>query len=120
MVKCRDSNQENEGSDALTKGGARKAVSDSIDPTIPMEFDIQGAKLSAVTQATYRGILERKPRNERGAELQKTTYNEYAGKQSLTSQVTWPHPVSLLAFHILPPSTSRFPVTASGKFKPSN
>ena len=92
MVKGRDSNQENEGSDALTKGGARKAVSDPIDPTIPMEFDIQGAKLSAVTQATYRGILERKPRNERGAELQKTTYNEYAAKQSLTSQVTWPHP----------------------------
>ena len=77
MVKGRNGNQGNEGSDTLTKGGARKAVSDSLDPTIPMEFDIQGAKLSAVTQATaYRRILERKPRNERGAEQQKTAYNE--------------------------------------------
>ena len=34
-----------------------------MDLTIPVEFDIQRAKLSSITQATvtaYRGILERK------------------------------------------------------------
>jgi ribonuclease HI len=51
----------NEESDRLAKEGATKQNPDRLDLEIPAEFDIQGAKLSTLTQAkAYRGILEKK------------------------------------------------------------
>jgi ribonuclease HI len=50
----------NEESDRLAKQGANKPVPDALNLDIPAEFDTQGAKLTALTQAkAYRGILER-------------------------------------------------------------
>jgi ribonuclease HI len=67
-VKGHSGNQGNDESDALAKEGARKDLQDELDLSIPKEFDIQGAKLSTITQATaYRGIMERKPTREREA-----------------------------------------------------
>jgi ribonuclease HI len=58
-VKGHDGILGNEGSDALAKQGANKRHPDPLDLEIPAEFDIQGAKLPTLTQATaYRGILQ--------------------------------------------------------------
>jgi len=58
-VKGHDGIEGNEESDKLAKEGAGKDEEDHIDLTIPNEFDIQGAKLSMLTQAiAYRGIKE--------------------------------------------------------------
>ena len=60
-VKGHDGVQGNEASDALAKQGADKDRPDPMNLEIPDEFDIQGAKLSTLTQATaYKGILARK------------------------------------------------------------
>jgi hypothetical protein len=67
---------------------------DHIDLSIPMEFDIQGEKLIALTQATaYRGIMERKPKREREAakvNLQRTreAVGEYCGAHE-TNETIW-------------------------------
>lgn len=67
-VKGHNGDQGNEGSDALAKEGAQKEHPDNIDLAIPKEFDVQGAKLSTITQAiAYRGIIESKPLQERDA-----------------------------------------------------
>ncbi len=56
----------NEESDRLAKQGANKLQVDILDLDIPVEFDLQGAKLATLTQAkAYRGILERKNINPR-------------------------------------------------------
>jgi len=48
----------NEESDKLAKEGANKRTPDVLDLNIPVEFDIQGAKLSTLTQAkAYKGIM---------------------------------------------------------------
>ena len=58
-VKGHDGDQGNEGSDALAKQGENKQTLDTLNLEIPLEFDIQGAKLPTLTQATaYKGILE--------------------------------------------------------------
>jgi len=60
-VKGHDGIQGNEGSDALAKQGANKRTPDLLNLEIPIDFDIQGVKLSTLTQATaYKGILEQK------------------------------------------------------------
>jgi len=60
-VKGHNGIQGNEGSDVLVKQGANKRNTDPLNLDIPKEFDVQGAKLSTLTQATaYKGILERK------------------------------------------------------------
>ena len=47
----------NEESDKLAKEGANKDEADSLPLYIPKEYDLQGAKLSTLTQATaYKGI----------------------------------------------------------------
>ena len=73
-VKGHDGIQGNEGSDALAKQGANKRHPDPLNLEILTEFDVQGAKLPTLTQATaYRGILERKepePRNTTEKHLQ--------------------------------------------------
>ena len=56
----------NEQSDRLAKLGASKENEDEIILDIPDHFDIQGAKLSAITQAiAYKGIHERKKKDQR-------------------------------------------------------
>ena len=53
--------QGNEESDKLAKEGAGKEIGDAISTHIPIEFDLQGAKLATLTQAVaYKGIRERK------------------------------------------------------------
>jgi len=68
-VKGHNGTQGNEGSDALVKQGANKQNPNPLNLDIPKEFNVQGAKLFTLTQATaYKGILERKK-----AELRKTS-----------------------------------------------
>ena len=66
----------NKESDRLAKQGASKPDPDPLNLEIPMEFDTQGAKLAALTQAkAYRGILERinpEPRQTTERNLQLT------------------------------------------------
>ena len=60
-IKGHDGNPGNEASDALAKQGANKRLPDPLNLKIPEEYDIQGARLPTLTQATaYKGILERK------------------------------------------------------------
>ena len=62
-VKGHNGNLGNEESDRLAKEGADKDIPDIVDLAIPKEYDIQGAKLAALTQAlAYKGIQERKAR----------------------------------------------------------
>jgi len=47
----------NEESDKLAKEGAMKRTTDELSLSVPIEFDLQGAKLETLSQATaYRGI----------------------------------------------------------------
>jgi hypothetical protein len=59
--------QGNKESDLLAKQGAEKPNADDLNLEIPIDFDLQGTKLSTLTQAkVYRGILEKRevtPRN---------------------------------------------------------
>ena len=56
----------NEESDRLAKEVAMKEDADDLDLEIPDSFNIQGAKLAALTQAVaYRGVMETKPRPPR-------------------------------------------------------
>ena len=60
-TKGHDGDPGNEASDQLAKEGAARDTPDTLDLEIPKEYDLQGAKLMALTQAkAYRGILERK------------------------------------------------------------
>jgi ribonuclease HI len=93
-VKGHNGNQGNEGSDALAKEGAQKAIPDILDLSIPKEFDVQGAKLCTITQAiAYKGIIESKPQRERETatrNLQRTrdAVNDYCGSQE-TNETIW-------------------------------
>ena len=56
-VKGHSGDHGNEESDKLAKEGARKVIPDDLDLQVPAEFIVQGAKLSAMTQAlAYRAI----------------------------------------------------------------
>ena len=56
----------NKESDHLAKQGANKNNPDTLDLTIPMEFDLSGAKLATLTQAkAYKGIQQLKNRGPR-------------------------------------------------------
>jgi hypothetical protein len=70
-VKGHNGTQGNEESDRLAKQGVDKQEADELDLSIPREFDLQGAKLSTLTQAkAYRGILEQKSINQRNSTTQ--------------------------------------------------
>jgi hypothetical protein len=75
-VKGHDGILGNEESNCLTKQGANKLIADELDLEILIEFNLQGAKLATLTQATaYRGIMEKKnttPRNSATRNLQLT------------------------------------------------
>ena len=65
-VKGHNGNQGNEESDALAKRGAKKEMPDELDLTIPTEFNIQGTKMSTITQAiAYQGIMTWRPQRDR-------------------------------------------------------
>ena len=65
-VKGHNGELGNEQSDKLAKEGANKAEIDEISLTIPDHFDLQGAKLTEITQAiAYKGIYERDHKEER-------------------------------------------------------
>ena len=58
-VKGHQGNLGNEECDKLAKEGANKNEIDQLSLNIPREYDLQGAKLAALTQATtYKGIQE--------------------------------------------------------------
>jgi ribonuclease HI/exonuclease III len=70
-VKGHNGDIGNEKSDELAKEGMNKETPDTISLEIPEKFDVQGAKLSKISQATaYQGIKESKPPKKR-----KTTTN---------------------------------------------
>ena len=85
-VKGHEGNLGNEESDKLAKEGAHKATPDVLNLDIPRNFDLQGAKLSTLSQAmAYRGIQERKPPYTRPSteeNLQRTrdAISAYSGK----------------------------------------
>ena len=61
-VKGHSGNEGNEQSDILAKEGASKNEPDNLSLEIPLEYDLQGAKLSTMTQAlAYKGIRTRNP-----------------------------------------------------------
>ena len=63
-VKGHSGNLGNDESDQLAKEGAQKDAPDNIDLQTPAEFNVQGAKLSAMTQAlAYKGIRQKKKLN---------------------------------------------------------
>ena len=65
-VKGHDGDVGNEQSDRLAKLGASKSEPDEISLNVPEHFDLQGAKLSRITQAiAYQGIYEKEPRKMR-------------------------------------------------------
>jgi hypothetical protein len=93
-VKGHEGNLGNEESDRLAKQGAEKDEPDPINLEIPVEFDLQGAKLATLTQAVaYRGIRARKtktPRQatERNLQRAKEAIAEYSGEWE-TSETIW-------------------------------
>ena len=51
----------NEECDRLAKEGANKDNPDELNLDVPIEFDLQGAKLATLTQVTaYKGIMEQR------------------------------------------------------------
>ena len=67
-VKGHDGNQGNEECDRLAKEGVNKPEPDILNLEVPKDFNLQGAKLSTLTQSmAYQGIRERKPIRERQA-----------------------------------------------------
>ena len=69
-VKGHNGTTGNEESDRLAKQGAEKPTPDELDLEIPIEYDIQGAKLAMITQAkAYRGILEKRTTEPRRSSI---------------------------------------------------
>ena len=61
-VKGHNGDQGNEQSDRLAKEGANKEELDDLPLDIPIQYDLQGAKLATMTQAlAYRGIRSQNP-----------------------------------------------------------
>jgi ribonuclease HI len=80
-IKGHNGDVGNEESDRLAKEGANKIEPDALDLDIPKDFDLQGAKLTALTQATaYKGIQERKAPYTR----QTTTRNLQMTREAIT------------------------------------
>jgi ribonuclease HI len=77
----------NEQADKLAKEGANKLTEDYIDLQIPDEFNLQGAKLSEVSQAlAYKGIMEQKTTKTRRTTKNNLEIIRYA-IQSITNQL---------------------------------
>jgi hypothetical protein len=84
----------NEESDKLTKEGANKEEPNLLPLDIPREYDLQGAKLATLTQATaYRGIrnwstLPPRPTTNRNLETIRQAVYEYQGSLE-TDKTIW-------------------------------
>ena len=84
----------NEESDKLAKEGAEKETQDNLPLEIPKEFDLQGAKLSTLTQAiAYRGIREwkkepQRPTTNRNLDLIREAIENHTGN-SETDETIW-------------------------------
>ncbi|KAI0254996.1 hypothetical protein BJV78DRAFT_1345447 [Lactifluus subvellereus] len=93
-VKGHDGTLGNEQSDRLAKEGANKPDTDLLPLTTPSEFDLQGAKLATITQATaYQGIRERhtprpRPTTERNIQTARNAIYEYNGTLE-TEEYLW-------------------------------
>jgi hypothetical protein len=93
-VKGHNGNERNEGSDRLAKEGAQKNKEDHVNLSIPIEFDVQGAKLVALTQAiVYIGIKESKKTPTRrttmgNLEKARNAIQEYTGSLE-TDELIW-------------------------------
>ena len=92
-VKGHSGDQGNEGSDALAKQEANKQRPDSLNLEILKDFDIQGAKLPMLMQATaYKGILEQKrpeQRNtsEKNLQLTRIAIKQVTGKTEMNAAI---------------------------------
>ena len=95
-VKGHNGELGNEMSDKLAKEGANKEVEDEILTDVPKKFDLQGAKLSAITQAiAYKGILETRPApqrktTKRNLEKIRNDLSNQIGTQE-TNEAIWAH-----------------------------
>ena len=93
-VKGHTGNLGNEESDKLAKAGANKIEPDLLSLEIPKEYDLQGAKLETITQATaYKGIIDRsphrpRPTTERNLETIRLAIHEYQGTME-TDKSIW-------------------------------
>lgn len=71
----------NEGADEKANEGANKQIADHIDLSIPDNFNISGAKLSCISQATlYKGIKELNQAEKRIATITQLDITRYAVK----------------------------------------
>ena len=83
-IKGHNGDQGNEESDSLAKRGATKQTIDILDLEIPIEFDVQGAKLATLMQAkAYRGILGKKKHEPR-----RTTERNFQLTREVISKIT--------------------------------
>ena len=93
-VKGHSGVEGNEECDRLAKEGANKDNPDDLNLDIPVEFDLQGAKLATLTQAiAYKGILEQKaphtrPTTSYNLERARIAIADYTGKQE-TDENIW-------------------------------
>ena len=94
-VKGHNGTLGNEESDRLAREGANKPNTDSLSLEIPKEFDLQGAKLASLSQATaYQGIKENRkpcePRNTtvRNLQIARNAIQEYSGNLE-TDESLW-------------------------------
>ena len=96
-IKGHTGNQGNEGSDQLAKQGAETLETGMLNLEIPMEFDMQGAKLAMLTQVeVYRGILEKKI-----VEPQNTTENNLQLTREVITRITGDLETSTTIWHSL-------------------
>jgi ribonuclease HI len=92
-VKGHAGDQGNEESDRLAKEGAEKTTQDDLPLEVPIEYDLQGAKLATMTQAlAYKGIKARKtpterPTTRRNLELIKLAIRDFALTQETTRAI---------------------------------
>ncbi|EIN07268.1 ribonuclease H-like protein [Punctularia strigosozonata HHB-11173 SS5] len=83
-VKGHSGEEGNERADALAKEGANKDEADPLDLSIPPEFNLRGAKLSAMTQSMlYERVLAHKgPKTVRPAALAPLDMTRHAIKET--------------------------------------
>ncbi|KAG0699321.1 ribonuclease H-like protein [Suillus ampliporus] len=88
-IKGHSGNQGNDEADKLAGTGAKKDLCDQIDTNIPRNFDIQGAKLTRITQATaYQGIMSSQKLNHKHSTLGLLEITRHTIKEVLRSQET--------------------------------
>ncbi|KAH8984578.1 hypothetical protein EDB86DRAFT_2810743 [Lactarius hatsudake] len=93
-VKGHQGNIGNKESDKLAKEGAEKIQADELTLSIPIEFDLQGAKPATLTQVTaYRGIWEsqtapNRPSTNRNLDTTREAIRVYTGNCE-TDETLW-------------------------------